>query len=173
MAEPSDSSPSDSSSLVPNLTMDIFTEDVFSKENEALLKDALESLELFLPPSNQEEASSQIQINRQTPLLDTVKKMATTDIFIPASSFLSAFAAFFHSSSGGSTVSYDFMPSLIIMPEEATRRTKYFAPHLMYATRSEPKEPSDGALVCPIVSTACADEVHDALKELLTRRMGD
>jgi hypothetical protein len=43
--------------------------------------------------------------------------MATADIFIPASSYLSAFAGFFQT-------------SLIVLPNESTRRRQYFEPHL-------------------------------------------
>jgi hypothetical protein len=148
---------------IPRLTLDIYTESVFSEENEALLLDEVKSMNPFVSigHSNDDMVAS-INIHRQTPLLDTVKSMATADVFIPASSFLSAFAAFFHSAPVAS-VDTNHIPSLIIMPEEATRRTQYLAPHLTYAA---PTLRTDSSIVCPILSTKCGDEVKAALKQL-------
>ena len=80
------------------LTLDIFTEKDFTTENEALLLDAIKSLDLFVPPPTDERDHARtlpIRLHRQTPLLDTVQSMSTADIFIPASSYLSTLASFF------------------------------------------------------------------------------
>ena len=151
---------------LPLLKLDIFTESEFSKENEAALLDEVGRLQLFeAEPCNGDNIQASIEIHRQTPLLDTVEKMATADILIPASSFLSAFAAYFHSSS--SNVEADHILSLIIMPEEATRREKYLAPHLKYAKWKEAHAAAASDTICPIVSSARDQDIFEGLQRLL------
>ena len=98
----------ESLALEVNMTIDVYTEESFPHELE---QDFGRRLEKFLVQG------SVVHFHRQTPLLSTVQGMATADVFVPASSYLSAMAAFFSN-------------SLVVLPDEETRRTQYFAPHL-------------------------------------------
>jgi hypothetical protein len=147
------------------MVLDIFTEETFSMDNETELLTALSTIDMFDEDS--------IRINRQTPLLDTVQSMATADIFIPASSYLSAFAGFFHASTCRSPQQQQQQqqPSSILLPEESTRREKYFAPHLKYASTSDGNDDdfSDNA-ICPIVSSYLGrDLIYQSLKDVVKR----
>jgi hypothetical protein len=149
---------------IPYLSLHVFTEEVFSQYLEATLRREVDDLQFFPSPSDPDQSgASSIRIHRQTPLLETVQSMATADIFIPASSYLSAFAGFFHASA---VASVDTIPSLIIMPEESTRRNKYFAPHLSYAPTLV-AESDNSAAACPIVSTKDSNGIDDNLTSLL------
>ncbi|KAG7365531.1 hypothetical protein IV203_038735 [Nitzschia inconspicua] len=119
-------------------------------------------------------ALAAVRVHRQTPLFETVQTVATADIFIPASSYLSAFAGFFHH--GGDTLDQDIFPSLIIMPEESTRRHKYFAPHLSYASTttchtSESIDDNHIVVVSPIVSSMETEAIFDALQRVVKNRL--
>ena len=112
------------------LTVDVYTETSFTSDSELELRRSLESLSSIV----------RIMVHRQTPLLSTVQDMAVSDIFIPASSFLSAMVSYFHN-------------SLIVLPDEETRCSKYFAPHLKY----------DG---CPIVQVQNEEDLLERLEDL-------
>ena len=94
-----------------HLTVDVYTERVFTVDRENAFCRRIDKA--FSSP----QTTMTINVHRQTPLLSTVQGMATADLFVPASSYLSAMAAF-------------FCNSLVVLPDEASRRTQYFAPHL-------------------------------------------
>jgi hypothetical protein len=154
------------------LSLDVFTEDRFSTDGEATLLTAISSMDAFDDGS--------VRIHRQTPLLDTVQSMATCDVFIPASSYLSAFAAFFHcGSSKCDSGNNDYHPSFILLPEESTRREKYFAPHLGYSVNATATTTTtvqdDGSCLpnnptCPIVSSQNHEEIYQIMKCLAGNR---
>ena len=92
------------------LLVEVYTESAFGFDQYKFFRSALAKL----------QTATQLKLYRQTPLLDTIQSMATADILIPASSFLSAFTVYFAS-------------ALVLVPQEETRRTQYLAPHLAYA----------------------------------------
>lgn len=110
----------------------VYTESAFSDDNEAILREQWPDLIL----------------RKQTPLLDAVQQMATADIFVPGCSYLSAFAGFFQT-------------SLIVLPNEDIRHTKYFAPHLQYNDKN-------AQVKCPIVRVEDQEAVQIALQKVLS-----
>ena len=164
--------------------LDVYTENSFTKEKELILMEFLRatmvsgnengSTHRLLFEVNDDDVCHSttldanasfgkvIRLHRQTPLLDTVQGMATADIFIPASSYLSAFAGFFQT-------------SLVVLPNESTRRQQYFEPHLSYrAQRPKRKDTNleDGGVgssnvTIPIVPIEDSEALTSALTELL------
>lgn len=134
------------------LSFQVFTEDSFPPEQEHLLLDGLAGMGCL-----------GVQVHRQTPLLPCVQSMATSDIFIPASSFLSAFASFFQT-------------SLIVLPNEATRHDKYFAPHLKHSSTTpfipDGVEREGEATVsgCPIVRVEDKEKLKETIVRVVQRR---
>ena len=109
------------------LQLDVYTEESFTQAKEDEFTAALSEMRLLDHNGNDDSADptaspaiiSQLRFHRQTPLLPCVQSMAVSDVFFPASSYLSSMAAFFHT-------------SLIVLPNESTRHDPYFATHLKY-----------------------------------------
>lgn len=118
----------------PNLSIDVYTESVFALDRE---KAFCRRLEAFLPPTT-------IHVHRQTPLLATVQRIATADLFVPASSYLSAMAAF-------------FCNGLVVLPDEASRKVQYFAPHLKDACPTNIVSVQDSHALTQALETLCKD----------------
>ena len=150
--------------------LDIFTEESFTRVMELELMESLCKSgtpirdNIGAVPISNSVATSNITVHRQTPLLPTVQSMAVADIFIPASSYLSSMAAFFQT-------------SLIVLPNEATRRHTYFATHLKYKEKFQVrKDPNNKFLYedhklssssCPIVEVENDEELKAAINYIL------
>ena len=129
-----------------NSVLHVFTESTFSDDNEAILR----------------RHRPDLTIHRQTPLLDAVRQMATADILVPACSYLSAFAGFFQT-------------SLIVLPNEEIRHSKYFAPHLKYDDDGGGDDDDDDNIVeakCPIVRVEDTERLMHALEQVLGKKGG-
>jgi len=126
-------------------TLDIYTEACFSKSQELELRQVLQDDSRVVPFC--------LTVHRQTPLLPCVQAMATADIFIPASSFLSAFAAFYQT-------------SLIVLPNETTRHDKYFLPHLRHSKTK--KDASIIESLCKLVRVEDDETLTRAISELIS-----
>ena len=125
----------------PKLKIDVYTEDTFTMDREHRFRRRLES---FLPvhQSTNTTATRCVHIHRQTPLLDTVRGMATADIFVPASSYLSAMAAYFSN-------------ALVVLADEDSRRTQYFAPHLQDECPTRVVPVQDTPALAQALTTLC------------------
>lgn len=142
---------------VQTISLEVFTEACFPESEEARLSQDLSSkwIPLLALPDGR-TLPVEFHLHRQTPLLACVQSMASADILIPASSFLSAFAAFFH-------------PSLVVLPNEGTRHDKYFAPHILHSSYHTNSEESsiENINKCPLVRVEEEDILDTAISNLL------
>ncbi len=143
------------------IQLDVFTEESFTRVMEIELMEFLSKSGIL-----QDDDGTKLRIHRQTPLLPCVQSMAVADIFIPASSYLSSMAAFFN------TV-------MIVVPNECTRRERYFATHLKYQMQKSQTIKKDSnknvsfcdghkssLYSCPIVRVEKDEELKAAIKHV-------
>jgi hypothetical protein len=129
-----------------SLAIDLYTEKSLTFGHFKEFRKAVEGLPSALPTT--------LKLHRQTPLLEAIRGMATADVFIPASSYLSALVAFCAAPS-----------TLVIVPNESTRRTQYLAPHLAHASE-HPEE-------FRAIRAEDRDQVRAQLEKVLYRVQGE